>query len=403
MKFAALISFFLLLAWAPFAQDSVRTLAGAPLQTGTQDGASAEARFNDPAAIAANTSGNLYLADSRNNLIRRISPNGAVTTLVTSGPLFDTPSGIAVAPQGIVVSDTGNHVIRRINPDGSTIILAGSPGQSGFADGIGAAARFDSPLGLAIAGSGIIYVADCGNHTIRAIAPGGAVTTVAGSPGQWGSTDGQGVAARFNGPVGLALDSAGNLFISDSNNHTVRKLAPNQDVTTLAGIALSNGFVDGDRAHAKFFQPAELALDPHGAIYIADSMNHAIRKSSPDGKVSTVTGFLKAPGSEDGDNARARLYNPYGLAFLPSGELAFSDSYNQTIRCALPPSELAIAIAGAISWNSVIGKTYQIQISTPSLHIWRNFADPLTAIDLTSRANVPLTATPQLFRLLVQP
>src|SRR5207244_2729857 len=158
--------------------------------------------------------------------------------------------------------------------------------------------------------------------------------------GAWGSTDASGANARFNGPIGLALDPAGNLFVSDSNNHTIRKIAPAREVTTWAGIPLENGYVDADRRAANCFQPAELTFDPHGALYVADSMNHAIRKIASDGKVSTVAGFPNHPGSTDGENQRARFYNPYGLAFLPSGELAVADAYNQTIRNAAPPAEL---------------------------------------------------------------
>src|SRR4051812_8588915 len=291
-------------------QDSVRTLAGRALQAGAQDGANTEARFNDPAALAADESGNLYVADSRNNLIRRVSPGGSVSTIAIIGTGFDTPSGIALSPQGLIVSDTGHHVIRRINADGSTTTIAGSFGESAFQDGNGSAARFDSPLGLAIGTNGFIYVADCGNHIIRAIASDGSVTTIAGTAGVWGTNDGNGSSARFNGPVGLALDPEGNLFVSDSNNHTIRKMTPAREVTTLAGTPLESGFIDGPGRNAKFFQPAELAFDQnHDALFVADSMNHAIRKISSNGQVSTVTGFARTPGADDGENGRARLYN----------------------------------------------------------------------------------------------
>jgi sugar lactone lactonase YvrE len=393
------------LPFSTLAQDSVRTLAGRALQNGAQDGQQLEARFNDPAALASDSAGNLYLADTRNHLIRHISPSGFVTTVITSGPAFDTPSGIAISAQGLIVSDTGNHVVRRINPDGSTITIAGAFGQPGFDDGLGAAARFDSPLGLAVATNGVIYVADCGNHTVRAISADNVVTTLAGSAGAWGATDASGNSARFNGPIGLALDSQGNLFVSDSNNHLIRKITPARDVTTFAGSQLENGFADGDGHNAKFFQPAELAFDAHGNLYVADSMNHAIRRISADGKVSTVAGFTKTPGADDGDNQRARFYNPYGVAVLPSGQLAISDSYNQMIRDALPPAELHLSILDAISlnWNSVVGASYQIQIASPSLDAWLDAADPIIATNQTSNANFPLQTGANVFRMLVRP
>ena len=352
-----------------FAQDSVRTIAGRALQPGAADGPAFEARFNDPAAIASDTSGNIYIADSRNHIIRRISANGLVTTIAASNPAFNTPSGIAISAQGIYVADTGNHLIRRINPNGSITTIAEG---------------FDTPLGLAISTNGILYVADCGNHTIRAIAPDGAVTTIAGKPDTWGSTDGAAANARFNGPIGVALDSYGNLFVSDSNNHTIRKITPHRHVTTIAGAALQSGFTDGDSAAARFFQPAELAFDTHGALFVADSMNHAIRKISPDAKVTTVTGFSNAPGSIDGENRRARLYNPYGLAFLPSGQLVIADAFNQTLRQAIPPTLLRASPNGHVTWNAVVGKTYQLQIANPALDGWFDLGAPLIANELAA-------------------
>lgn len=384
------------------AQDSVRTLAGRALTPGKLDGAGLEARFNDPAALASDGAGNLYVADSRNHVIRKIAPDGSVTTI--AGDL-DTPSGIAISSQGLVVSDAANHVIRRVHLDGTTTLVAGIFGQSGFEDGTESSARFDSPLGVAVATNGVIYVADCGNHTVRAIALDGLVSTFAGLAGSWGSTDGPASAARFNGPTGLTLDAQGNLFVADSNNHTIRKITPNGNVTTFAGIPLENGFVDGDRHTAKFFQPAELAFDTHGALYVADSMDHAIRKICPDGKVSTVAGFSQTPGAEDGDNGRARLYNPYGLAFLPSGELAIADSYNQTIRRALPLAEVTISFGRplALQWNSVIGKEYRIEAASDSFGAWESVVSPIKALGNTSIVNVAPPARVSIFRVVVVP
>ncbi|HUS33962.1 MAG TPA: NHL repeat-containing protein [Verrucomicrobiae bacterium] len=395
----------MLITLSAVAQDSVRTLAGRALVTGKQDGSAAEARFNDPAALAADSAGNLYVADSRNHAIRKIAADGSVFTISVSGTAFDTPSGIAISPQGLIVSDSANHVIRRINHDGTTTLIAGIFGQSGFDDGPSSSARFDSPLGIAVATNGVIYVADCGNHTIRAIAPDGAVTTFAGLAGTWGSNDGAGAAARVNGPTGLALDPEGNLFVSDSNNHTIRKISSTGAVTTFAGTPLENGFVNGDRHAAKFFQPAELAFDTHGALYVADSMNHAIRKISPDGQVSTAAGLSQTFGAEDGDNGHARLYNPYGLAFLPSGELAISDSYNQTIRRALPTAEVKISFARPISlqWNSVIGKEYRIEAASESFDAWENVGNSIKATGQTSVVNVAPPAKVSVFRVVVLP
>lgn len=391
---------FLLLAAAAHAQDSVRTLAGRTLQTGSQDGPAAEARFHDPAAIVADASGNLYIADTRNNVIRRISSNGSVTTIAASNPPFDTPSGLAISPQGLIISDTGNQIIRRLNSDGFIVTIAGAPGQPGSEDGPASTARFDSPLGLAASTNGIICVADCGNHLIRAISPNGAVTTFAGAAKTWGSADGSASAARFNGPVGLAIDSSGNLFVSDSNNHTIRKITPAGEVSTIAGYPLQSGFADGPARAARFFQPAELTFDTHGALYVADSMNHAIRKISA-GRVTTVTGFQKSAGSEDGYNRRARLYNPYGIAFLPTGQLALTDAYNQTLREASPLTEVIIS-NHTVTWNTIPGKAYQLQVSE-SLNLWLNLGQPIIATESTAAAPIPAQQHVTLFRVLTTP
>jgi hypothetical protein len=390
------------IALSASAQDSVRTLAGRALTPGKEDGFALEARFHDPAALAADAAGNLYVADSRNHVIRKIAADSSVTTI--AGDL-DTPSGLAISAQGLVVSDGANHVIRRIHSNGTTTLIAGIFGQSGLEDGPASSARFDSPLGVAVGTNGVIYVADCGNHTIRAIALDGAVSTFAGLAGSWGSNDGPAGAARFNGPTGLALDAQGNLFVADSNNHTIRKITPNGNVTTFAGIPLENGFVNGDRRAAKFFQPAELAFDTHGALYVADSMNHAIRKISPNGKVSTAAGFSQTPGAEDGDNGRARLYNPYGLAFLPSGELAIADSYNQTVRRALPSAEVTIAFGRplALQWNSVIGKEYRIEAASDAFGAWESVVNPIKALGNTSTVNIAPPARVSIFRVVVVP
>ena len=304
---------------------------------------------------------------------------------------FDTPSGIAMDLAGnLFVSDTGNHTIRMITAAGVVTTIAGMAGQSGFTNGTGANARFNSPLGVVVATNGTIYVADCGNHSIRRISPRGAVTTLAGSPETWGSDDGAGSSARFNGPVGLALDNQGNLFVSDSNNHAIRKITPDGMVATWAGIPEVDGYMDGDRLTARFSKPAELAFDKQGNLFVADSFNHVIRKISSDGKVATVTGVAGFHGSADGANGQARLFNPYGLAIRPDGSLVVADAYNELIRVVLVPFKVGIHFFGhhpgaTISWNSVVGKVYQVQYrSAFGFGSWVDLDGPVTATNLST-------------------
>src|SRR3569833_2399996 len=166
--------------------------------------------------------------------------------------------------------------------------LAGTAGQNGSADGTGAAALFNGPRGIAVDASGTIYVADTFNHTIRKITSDGSVSTFAGVAGQSGSADGTGAGARFNYPAGLAIDSSGNLYVADSSNNTLRKISSSGTVTTLAGNPASSGFADGTGTAATFYQPVGVAVDSAGNVYVADSGNSALRKVTPSGTDSTV-------------------------------------------------------------------------------------------------------------------
>ena len=168
--------------------------------------------------------------------------------------------------------------------------LAGGPGNAGHGDGNGSGAAFYSPRGIAVDNSGNTYVADTGNGTIRKISPGGEVTTLAGSPFHYGSANGPGSTARFDNPNGIAVDAAGNLYVADTGNAVIRKIDPSGTVTTWAGTSGVPGFADGEGTAAQFYSPEGVALDGSGNLYVADAGNHAIRKITPQGAVSTLLG-----------------------------------------------------------------------------------------------------------------
>jgi sugar lactone lactonase YvrE len=215
--------------------------------------------------VAVNGAGSVFVADAGNHALRKITPDGVVTTLAgTAGSSgsFDDLRGVAVDGTGNVFIAESSHVVRKITPAGVVSTLAGSSRWSGAEDGTGASARFNTPQGLAVDGAGNVFVADWGNNTIRKITPDGTVATFAGTAGSQGGTDGTGAVARFHGPSCVAVDGAGNLFIADTLNGALRKITPDGVVTTLAGTANSRGGADGTGAAARFQEPDSVGIFP---------------------------------------------------------------------------------------------------------------------------------------------
>src|SRR5688572_6124427 len=192
--------------------------------------------------------------------------------------------------------------------------LAGSLGGAGYSNGTGSDARFYGPSGVAADSAGNVYVADRNNHTIRKITPGGVVSTLAGVAGSSGSVDGTGSTARFYYPHGVTVDSGGNVYVADTYNQTIRKITPSGVVSTLAGLAGSFGSAEGTGSIARFRYPEGVAVDAAGNVYVADSGNQTIRKITPSGVVSTLAGLAGSIGSTDGTNSAARFYHPEGVA-----------------------------------------------------------------------------------------
>jgi sugar lactone lactonase YvrE len=330
---------------------TVSTLAGQVLTEGSSDGTGTGARFHFPTAVAADSAGNLYVADTDNDTIRKIvASTGAVTTLAglsgTAGSAdgtgsvaqFNSPSGVAVDGTGnIYVADTLNHTVRKVTAAGLVSTLAGSPGTAGSADGTGSAALFQGPQGLALDAGGNLYVADTNNQTIRkVVAATGVVTTVAGETGVTGATDALGALAQFNNPSGVAVDAAGNLYVADTDNHTIRKVLPSGLVSTIAGLAGYSGGVDGTGSGVRFDSPAALAVDASGNVYVADADNFTVRKVVPStSAVTTLAGLAGTSGSADGVGTAVRFFAPSGIAIDPSSSLYLTDTNNETVRVGL--------------------------------------------------------------------
>lgn len=327
---------------------TVTTLAGAAGTAGKVDGTGSAARFNNPTGVSVDGSGNLYVADYNNELIRKITPAGVVTTIAgvatISGALdgigynltpaeFSNPSSTAVDTLGnVYVADTGNSIIRRISAAGVVTTLAGSPTTPGRVDGAGTAASFTTPGGVATDAAGNVYVADAANHLIRFITPAGVVSTLAGTGGTAGSADGAGTTASFNFPTAVAVDGAGNVYVADYNNDAIRKISPAGIVSTLAGSPGVVGSADGVGGAARFNHPRGVAVDSGGNVYVADFGNQTIRKISPGGLVLTLAGSSGVSGTSDGAGSIARFNGPSGVAVDGAGNVYVSDTNNSTIR-----------------------------------------------------------------------
>lgn len=327
---------------------------------GSGDGGPAvNATLSDPEGLAVDSAGNVYIADTGNNCVRRVYPNGTILTIAGTGAYGYTgdgasalaatlasPAGVAVDNAGnVYVADSGNHAIRKISGNGRITTLAGngSPGNSGDG-GAAANAQLDNPTGVAVDGARNVYVADMYNSVVREITAGGEITTFAGNriPGYLGDGS-QATSAELAYPTDVAVDGSGNVYIADSQNSAIRKVSPSGIIQTVAGNGTGGYSGDnGSAVTAELNFPSGVAVASSGVLYIADSDNARLRQVSASGTITTVAGNGAYAGS-----GNAALENPAGVAVDTAGNLYISDQGTSTVR--------KLSAAGVISTIGGIG------------------------------------------------
>jgi len=317
-------------------------------------GPASEAQLFDPWGLALDHSGSLFIADQLNHKIRKIEADGTISTVAGTGTpgysgdsdaataaTLKNPCGVAADSEGnVYIADTGNHVIRKISPNGNISTIAGT-GEAGYAGdgGKGTEAKLNYPIGLWLDASGNLFIADSFNHRIRKLAPDGIITTVAGNgEAGWSGDGGSATEAKLNYPQGVFVDAAGNIFIADTFNSLIRKVDPDGIITRVAGIGFNGYFGDGGPAlEAGLDYPKSIAADAEGNLLIVDSFSSRIRLITPDGLIFTVAGNGWIGDSGDGGPAlEARLRFPSALVLDGAGHIYISDTQNNRIRLLIP-------------------------------------------------------------------
>ena len=398
----------------------ISTFAGQVTTAGSANGTGSGATFNIPSGVIADGNGNVYVADFSNNVIREISPDGVVSTPYGNGVAgfqngngtgteFNGPNSIAIDSSGnLYVADSANNAIRKIVlSSGAVSTLAGS-GAAGSHDSFtGTNATFNLPQGVAVDSSGNVYVADSKNDLIRKITSAGKVTTLAGKAGTAGWIDATGTSAQFYYPINVAVNSAGDVFVTDYGNDVIREITPAGVTSTPYGQLVTTGSSDGIGANALFNAPLGIWCDSSGNLYVTDSEipstststaagNNLIRRVNTNGVVSTIAGDAGVTGSTDATGTAAEFYNPQSIIEDSQGTFYIADTFNQTIRkglTALPVVTIAAtqphaAVYGPINGTFTVTRTGS---TFPTLNVAANVGG--TAVSNSDYTAIPGTVT----------
>ncbi|MGW0310620.1 NHL domain-containing protein [Streptomyces flavidovirens] len=356
---------------------AIRTVAGTGVAESNGDnGPAVSAQFNLPYGIAVDSAGTLYVSDYKGHRVRKITTDGKISTVAGTGTAgFSGDGGPAISAQlngprevaadsagNLYIADGDNHRIRKITTDGTVSTVAGTGAEGPGGDGgLATAAQLNNPRGVAVDSGGILYIADSDNNRVRKVTADGKISTVAGTGTAGFSGDGgSAISAQLNGPRGVAVDSAGTLYIADHVNHRVRKVTADEKISTVAGTGAANSGGDGGSAvPAQLHSPVGVVVDSTGALYISEYNGHRVRKvAAADGKISTVAGTGTVGFSGDGGPAAsAQLRNPLGLAVNCVDALYIADHYNHRLRKVAAAPMAGLPDSGTVvSWANTRSK-----------------------------------------------
>jgi hypothetical protein len=396
----------LLACTAATAQTAISTLAGSSpaIAAGNVDATGTAARFSAPASVAVDAAGNIYVADASNHKIRKVTAAGVVTTLAGSGSqgnangvggaaTFNFPQGVATDGTNVYVADTFNHVIRKVViADGTVTTLAGTMSSSGTSTGVVGAGKLNNPLGVAVSGTDL-YVADTSNHAIRRVAIAtGEIFNFVGTPGTSGSTDGTGAVALFKNPGAIAAEGTTNLYVADTANHTIRKIviAGGGVVTTHAGTAGGvGGAVDSTGASASFKSPGGVVVSGTN-LFVADTGNNTIRTVGLVTQiVNTVAGSAGSVGTTDAIGTSARFQGPTGIGANAAGTIYIADTNNHTIRSG--GAAVAPTVSNPANASVAVGAnpTFTVTVTgnpTPTIQWERQAANTVGFVTISNGA-----------------
>ena len=395
------------------ATGTITTIAGTRFSG--DGGPASQAQLRNPAAVAVDGAGNLYIADTNSHSVRKVDATGTITTVAGTGESghsgdggpaaeaqLNSPWGVAVDGAGnLYIAEASTSRIRKVDATGTITTIAGIRGHRGFSGdgGPAAEAQLASPRGVAVDGAGNLYIADTSNHSIRKVDATGTITTIAGT-GERGFSGDEGSAAeaQLNNPWNVAVDGAGNLYIADTSNHRIRKVDATGTITTIAGTG-ERGFSGdgGPGAEAQLNSPYGVAVDGAGNLYIADRNNHSIREVDATGTITTIAGTGEFGFSGDGGPAaEAQLDAPRGVAVDGAGNLYIADTTNHRVRLLTPTAtELSLDFAHFANGEDIISDLVFVNVAThpirPILYFYDKDGDPIdpeSVVDLTGDLEV---------------